>query len=88
MIDVKYFMDELEEWEAQDIIDCIPYSDKALWECTRGQMYMVAQINSKKKLKPTDIFKFAWDDELKNTSISNTEIERLRQRAKLIGQQK
>ena len=29
--------------------------------------YIIAQVNSKKKLKPSDIIKFAWEKEHKNT---------------------
>jgi hypothetical protein len=38
-------------------------------------------VNSRKKLSPTDIVRFVWDDN-KETGISNEDIERLRQKAK------
>ncbi len=47
--------------------------------------YIIAQVNSRKKLNPTDIIKFAWDNEEemnKETSMSNEDIERLRKKAK------
>ena len=49
--------------------------------------YIIAQVNSRKKLNPTDIIKFAWDNEEeinKETSMSNEDIERLRKKAKRI----
>jgi hypothetical protein len=40
-------------------------------------------VNSSKKLKPSDILSFVWDNENKgNTSISNEDVKRLKERAK------
>ena len=47
--------------------------------------YIIAQVNSRKKLNPTDIIKFAWDNEEemnKENSMSNEDLERLRKKAK------
>lgn len=44
---------------------------------------MIAQVNSTKKLKPTDILSFTWDDKkVEDTAISNTDIDRLKNKAK------
>lgn len=64
--------------------------DKQAWEQTRLIAYLLAQTNSKKKLKLTDILSFDWDKEKTstgNTSISNEDIDRLKQKAKLIQKQ-
>ena len=54
------------------------------WEQCRFISYVLAQINSTKKLKPTDILSFTWDKEEdnKNTMITNEDIERLKNKAK------
>lgn len=45
--------------------------------------YIIAQCNSTKKLNPADIMKFYWDKtEEDDTSISNADIERLKEKAK------
>ena len=56
------------------------------WEQARFIAYLIAQTNSKKKLKLTDIVKFHWEkEEGKSKSspsgISKEDIERLRQKA-------
>ena len=55
------------------------------WEQCRFISYIIAQVNSTKKLKLTDILSFTWDKEEKqdkNTSITNEDIERLKNKAK------
>lgn len=47
--------------------------------------YIMAQVNSTKTLKPTDIIKFAWDEESNseetNKVMSDGDIKRLRLKA-------
>ena len=47
-------------------------------------MYVVAQVNSKKHLKLQDIMHFPWDSERVNTTISDEDIKRLKEKAKRI----
>ena len=59
---------------------------KESWEQARLIAYIIAQTNSKKKLKLTDILKFQWDEDgvkknLSDTSMSNSDLERLRMKA-------
>ena len=56
------------------------------WEQCRFISYILAQINSTKKLKLTDILSFTWDKEEdnKNTMITNEDIERLKNKANQI----
>jgi hypothetical protein len=42
-------------------------------------------VNSRKQLKVTDILKFSWDDVQKNTRITDDEIQRLKEKADVIG---
>ncbi len=58
------------------------YAYKDGWEQARLISYLVAQTNSTKQLKVTDILKFHWDKEDTDTSISNADVERLRAQAK------
>ena len=78
-------MDELQDWEVYDIYNMLQYADSASWEQTRWLMYVIAQVNSRKQLKVTDILKFSWDDVQKNTRITDDEIQRLKEKADVIG---
>ena len=45
--------------------------------------YIIAQSNSTKTLKQTDILRFPWDEEeKKDTSVTNEDMKRLRAKAK------
>lgn len=59
----------------------LAYKDS--WEQARLIAYMIAQTNSTKRLKLSDILKFHWEKEdASDTSLSNEDVERLRQKAK------
>lgn len=79
-------MDEMQEYEVSELLDGIPYLDKNDWERSRYSIYTNIQMNSKKKLKPTDILKFSWDNEDNDTttSITNADIERLNKKSEII----
>lgn len=79
-------MDELQDYEVNDILECLPFLDKPDWERTRLAVYTNVQINSKKKLEPTDIMTFPWENEELTGSkspkeISDSDISRLKARA-------
>lgn len=57
------------------------YANKDLWEANRLIAYMVAQVNSKKRLQLQDIVRFPWEEVQGDTSISKEDIERLRIKA-------
>lgn len=85
--DISYFMDRMEEWEVNALVDMLPYAYRNYWDMTREMVWIQAQVNSKKKIKKGDIYKFVWDDEhkdVKDTYISNDDVKRLRERAKAI----
>lgn len=83
MISVEYFMDELEGWEVNTLIELIPYADRNEWEMCRQQLYLTAQVNSKKKLKPKDIMSFVWEQpiKVKHEAPTNEEINKARDMA-------
>lgn len=80
----------MQEYEVNILLSSIPFTDKNSWEQCRYNIYSVAQMFSKKKLKPTDFMKFEWDkpEEIlgDNTSheISNEDIKRLTEISKSI----
>ena len=82
-IDPSYVLDEMEFYEINALLKYEHYSHKDDWEQARLIAYMVAQVNSKKKLTFQDITKFYWEDEQDehDTSINKRDIERLKQKA-------
>nr|DAX54340.1 MAG TPA: hypothetical protein [Caudoviricetes sp.] len=83
----------MQEYEVQDIISNLEYYERPEWERTRFQSYCNIQKSSSKKLKPTDILQFPWENEDNNTDqispnseLSNEDIKRLKERAKIISQ--
>lgn len=85
---IQYFMDEMQTWEINDMIENIPYTDRALWETARVNAYVVAQVNSRKKMTQQDILKFKWED-MSNfmhdehiIEMSNEDIKRLEELSK------
>ena len=81
-------MDQLQDWEVYDIYNTLQYADASQWEQTRWLMYVIAQVNSRKHLKLSDILQFPWDSEATSvkTTISTEDVERLRKKAKIIEQ--
>lgn len=68
-------------YELEPLISNIHKKNKESWEQTRLLAYITAQVNSTKKLKPSDIISFSWD-EVSDTTISNEDVERLKNKAK------
>jgi len=60
-MDIHYFMDMCTDWELYNIVDNLPNLDRNLWESSRLIAYVVAQVNSKKKLTFQDICSFKWE---------------------------
>ena len=81
---MEYFMDDMQDWEVQDIYSNLQYADASSWEQTRWLMYVVAQVNSRKQLKVTDILKLPWDGGSIETTISHENITRLKEKARLL----
>ena len=72
----------MQMYEIQPLIASIHRKYKESWEQARLVAYITAQVNSTKKLKPTDIISFCWDDTISDTSISNEDVQRLKEKAK------
>lgn len=73
IVTIEYFMDEMELYEVNTIIKDLKYIDRTSRELSRYEIYAIAQSNSSKKLKMTDILQLPWDEEGKNTGTAVTE---------------
>lgn len=67
-IDAEYFLDRMQSYELDAIINGIENKQRPSWEQTRMIMYMIAQCNSTKSLNPIDILKFNWDEVKEETN--------------------
>lgn len=75
----SYALDEMEMYEISSLMKYEYYAHKDDWEQTRFLGYMVAQVNSRKKLSLEDIIPFYWEKENdSDTSISSADLERLK----------
>lgn len=83
-IQPDYFLDRMQWYEAEACLQGLEDKNKVSWEQTRFISYVTAQVNSTKKLKPTDILSFTWDkpeEASKETIITNEDIQRLKDKA-------
>lgn len=81
-ISPEYVLDSMAMYEIEPLVSSLLLRHKESWEQTRILAYILAQVNSTKKLKPTDILSFTWDkEEVGNTAISNEDVERLKNKA-------
>ena len=71
-----------------DFIDGLNRRNREAWEQTRLLGFIIAQSNSTRTLKQTDILRFPWDEEeKKDTSVTDEEMQRLRAKAKEVESQ-
>ena len=82
-LDPGYVMDHMEFYEIDAILNSMQYRHRQSWEQTRMICYILAQSNSTKSIKPTDIICFPWDDDHRSvdTSVNTEDIERLKKKA-------
>lgn len=57
----EYFLDKMKPYELDIICDGLHLRYRDSWEQTRMVCYIVAQVNSKKHLKPSDLMTFPWE---------------------------
>lgn len=72
----------MEAYEINAAIRYGYYAYKDIWEANRLTALVVAQVNSKKRLKAEDIIQFPWEEQSRDTMITREEIEQLRTEAK------
>lgn len=61
VVSSEYFLDKMKPYELDIICDGLHLRNKDSWEQTRMLCYVMAQVNSKKKLKVTDLMTFPWE---------------------------
>lgn len=83
-----YFLDKMDFIEVESFIDGLNRRNREAWEQTRLLAFIIAQSNSTRTLKQTDILRFPWDEEeKKDTSVTDEEMQRLRAKAKEVESQ-
>ena len=80
---MEYFMSDLQDFEVELLYENLKYADRPSWEQTRLLAFILAQVNSKKRLEITEILSFPWDEnyEEKNIEMSNEDRDKLRAKA-------
>lgn len=76
----SYVLDEMKWYEINGLMKYEYYKEKEDWEQARLIAYVIAQVNSKKKLKIEDVVPFYWEKE-DNKTTSKEEFERLKNKA-------
>ena len=66
MIPYEYFLDSLQPYEVQNLLEAIPYADRPQWEQTRLKIFSTASMFSKSQLSVRDIMQFPWESEPDN----------------------
>lgn len=81
----QYVLDDMQMYEAQVAMKYGYYASKDVWEANRLTAYITAQVNSKRRMKVSDIVTFPWEnkEEESNTSITKEDIERLKRKAEI-----
>ena len=79
----EYVLDRMEWYEVNAALKYSYYGIKDGWEQSRFISYLIAQVNSKKKLTLDDITKFYWEKETvdTDTKITKKDIDRLNKMA-------
>lgn len=76
----------MQDYEIKPLMSDLYKRSRENWEQSRLISYVVAQSNSTKKITPSDIIKFPWENKedlfTGITSISNDDVERLKLKSK------
>lgn len=85
VVDYNTFMNDLRVCDVNWILPHLNYCNRQQLENTRFICYVIAQSNSTKSLKPSDIMTFEWDEKdvkKKNINITKDDVARLKALAK------
>ena len=74
-------LDEMQWYEIKGMMKYEYYKEKEEWEQARLIAYVIAQVNSKKKLRIDEIVPFYWETETDKKATSKEEFERLKNKA-------
>ena len=80
-INPDYFLDRMQWYGVDSCLEGLRNKEKTGWEQTRFLGFITAQTQSTKQLKPTDILSFDWDNVSKETTVTNEDRERLKEKA-------
>lgn len=94
VVSIEYFMDSLQEYEIEPIIEGISTYERGDWERTRFLAYCNIQKSSSKRISPQDLITFPWEKEESSTDqingnsepLSKEDIQRLKEQARIISQ--
>ena len=78
-----HFLNEMSLYELNWLLPNLYYCNKTVLENTRFISYIIAQTQSTKPLKITDIMQFEWEKESTNNNTKVTAAERERLKNKL-----
>lgn len=87
IVTAEYFLDRMKPYELGIICESLHLRVKESWEQTRMISYLIAQTNSKKRLKPSDLMRFQWEqtDDVKQPTPSKPltieDVERIKAQA-------
>lgn len=83
-ISPDYVLDQMQTYEVTALIEHRSHKHREHWEQARFVAFIIAQCNTKKKLKLTDLIKFDWDGkgEGKTDAPTKEEVNRLAEMAK------
>lgn len=85
VINSEYFHDRLLLTEFFDILDNIQYCDRSLWEALRINSFLAVQMNSKKKLNLTDIYRLPFDeDDADKAQLMKDDFKQMQQQSKAL----
>lgn len=66
----------LNDWELEFVIGMVDEAEREEWERARFVSYIIAQTQSTKKMKPSDILKFPWDGKsIEKTTTTKQQFE-------------
>lgn len=71
---ISYFMEDMKYYELKPILKNLNVSVKNDWEIARQISYIIAQSQSTKKIKPSDIMQFPWDKGYNNRPKKDVKI--------------
>lgn len=76
-----YVLDEMQSYEMSALMERFSYKDRSAWEQARFVAYVMAQVNSTKKLSATDLLTFPWEKEEKEpVEITDSDVDRLKKK--------
>lgn len=85
-ISPSYVLDEMQVYEITALIQHRDLKYREMWEMTRLLGYITAQSHTTKRLKITDIIKFDWDNQKKESDPDTPTTEQINALAEMAKQ--